>query len=160
MRPAQLAGLRCTGLCGAQLGRGVSGARLATGCVSRVCSVEVDNNDTIKICDLVKNLEAIEEVRPKFDKESIPNAAIREGVGELKRREGEEALQRFFINTAKVEADIREPPLVDEDWHAGCQAIYKGVGRSEWQSLCCNASSWRRTRKSMPGAQCVGSRMP
>ena len=27
------------------------------------------------------------------------------------------------------------PPLVDADWHVFCQAIYKGIGGSEWEEL-------------------------
>ena len=27
------------------------------------------------------------------------------------------------------------PPLVDADWHAFCQAIYKGIEGSEWEEL-------------------------
>ena len=27
------------------------------------------------------------------------------------------------------------PPLVDEDWHAICQAIYKGVVGPEWENM-------------------------
>ena len=45
-------------------------------------------------------------------------------------REGEEGTLRSFINTATVGASRWEPPLVDEDWHAICHAIYKGVGGS------------------------------
>ena len=28
-------------------------------------------------------------------------------------------------------------PLVDEDWHAIRQGIYKGVGRAEWEDMHC-----------------------
>ena len=30
------------------------------------------------------------------------------------------------------------PPVVDEDWHAICQAIHKGVEGSEWETMYCN----------------------
>ena len=30
------------------------------------------------------------------------------------------------------------PPLVDADWHAFCQAIYKGIGGEEWEELYCH----------------------
>ena len=60
--------------------------------------------------------------------ENTPDAAVQEGVGELTCREGEEGTLRSFISTAKVEADRWGPPHVEEDWHAGCQSIYKGVG--------------------------------
>ena len=66
-------------------------------------------------------------LRPKGDKGSIPTAAIREDVDELTLREGEEGVQRTFINTAKAEASRRRSPLLDEDRHVVCQAIYIGV---------------------------------
>ena len=31
--------------------------------------------------------------------------------------------------------DRWEPPLVDADWHAFCQAIYKGTQGSDWEEL-------------------------
>ena len=38
------------------------------------------------------------------------------------------------INIDHVESG-RWPPLVDADWHAFCQAIYKGIGGSERSEL-------------------------
>ena len=40
-----------------------------------------------------------------------------------------------FIKTAKVGAGRCGPPPVDEDWHAVCQATYKGVEGAEWENL-------------------------
>ena len=73
--------------------------------------------------------------RPKFDKESFPTAVIRERVDELTLRQGEEGMLRSFTNTYKVEAGRRRPPLVDEDWHAACQATHKFVEGVEWENL-------------------------
>ena len=72
----------------------------------------------MEIDDLEKNSEAINVVRYKFN--------IRERVGELMLRGGEGGVQRFFINTFIVEAARWRPPFVDEDWHAICQANFKG----------------------------------
>ena len=36
-----------------------------------------------------------------------------------------------------MEDDRWRPPLVDADWHAFCQAIYKGVEGEEWEELLC-----------------------
>ena len=76
-------------------------------------------------------------VKPKFNKEIFPNAFIRKGVGELTLRTGEAGTLHTFINTANVGAGRWRPPLVDEDWHAVCQAIYKGVEGAAWEKLCC-----------------------
>ena len=37
-------------------------------------------------------------------------------------------MRRTFIDTTNVGDTGWEPPLVDDDWHAICQAIYNGVG--------------------------------
>ena len=63
--------------------------------------IEVDH-EAVKIGD-PENSEAIRVVRPKFNKEIFPNAAVRKGV-----------YSRW------------KPPLVDEDWHAICH-IHEGV---------------------------------
>ena len=96
--------------------------------------IEVDNHETVKIGYLEKNSEAIRVVRPKYNKETYQ---IREGVSESTFREGEEGTLRSFINTACVGDSRRGPPLVDEDWHAVCQAIYKGVEGAEWENFYC-----------------------
>ena len=64
----------------------------------------MDNNEAVKICDFEKNSDAINVARHQFDKESFPNAVFRAGVRELTLREGEEGMQRSFINTVNVQA--------------------------------------------------------
>ena len=94
------------------------------------------NNEAVKIGDLEKNSEAV-KVQAQVRQRVLPNAVIREGVGALTLREGEEGTQRSFTNTAKVETGRQGPPLVDEDSHTVCQAIYKGVEGAAWETLCC-----------------------
>ena len=60
---------------------------------------------------------------PSFHKEAFPEGAkVREGVEELTFRRGEEGMLRTFI---EVGDSRKGPSAVDEDWHAGCQAIYR-----------------------------------
>ena len=47
---------------------------------------------------------------------------------------------RSFINITNVGDGGRVPPLVDEAWHAVCQAINKGDEGAEWEKR--TASSW------------------
>ena len=84
-------------------------------------------DEAVKIGDLEKNSEAIKVVRPKFNKEILPGAIIRERVGDLTLRTGRAGMLRTFINTIRVEVGRWGPPVVDEDWHAVCQAICMGV---------------------------------
>ena len=60
-------------------------------------------------------------------KEILLGAILRERVGDLTLRTGRAGMLRTFINTIRVEVGRWEPPVVDEDWHAVCQAICMGV---------------------------------
>ena len=46
--------------------------------------------------------------------------------------------QRAFIDTKHIEFESWGPPLVDADWHAFCQDIYKGIEGKEWEELYCH----------------------
>ena len=61
-----------------------------------------------------------------------PEATVREEADELTLRADEVGTQRAFINTEHIEFERWGPPLVHADWHAFCQAIYKG---DEWEEL-------------------------
>ena len=50
------------------------------------------------------------------------------------RREEEDML-RSFIDTTSVGDRRWSPPLVDEERHAMCQAIYYGVEGAEWDDM-------------------------
>ena len=96
----------------------------------------MDDHEAVKFSNLKKNSEAIKVVGPDFDKRAMyPDAAVPEGVDEVTLRRGEDGALRSCINTAKVEASRLGPPLVDADWHAVCQAIYRGVEGAEWENL-------------------------
>ena len=84
-------------------------------------------DEAVKIGDLEKNSEAIKVVRPKFNKEVLTGAIIRERVGDLTLRTGRAGMLGTFINTIRVEVGRWGPPVVDEGWHAVCQAICMGV---------------------------------
>ena len=68
-------------------------------------------------------------VKAKFTTD-FPEVVLREEADELKLRR-EEGMLRTFIDTTNVG---KTAPLVDEDWHAISQAIYKrrrGTGMGE-----------------------------
>ena len=86
----------------------------------------VDNHEAARVGDLEKNMESRKVVKPKFMTD-CPEAVVREGADELTLRAGEEGALRTFIDPTNVGDKRWRPPLVDEDWHAICQAIDKGV---------------------------------
>ena len=70
-------------------------------------------------------------VQPRFTAD-FPAAVVREGANEPTLPGEEEGMLRTFIDTASVGDSRWERPLVDENWHASCQAIYKGVVGADW----------------------------
>ena len=43
--------------------------------------------------------------------------------------------KKACINVDHIAEDICGPPLVDADWRAFCQAIYKGIEGRDWEEL-------------------------
>ena len=89
--------------------------------------IEVKNHETVKIGGLEKNSEAIKVGQAQVQRGDLPERG-REGTDELTLREGEK-------RTVRSTPPTWEPPLVDEDWHAICQAIHKGVEGADWENL-------------------------
>ena len=97
--------------------------------------IEVDNHAAVNVGGLHRGIKSARVVRPNLLKVDYPEAVIREGADELSLRAAEVGVLRTFIDTADVE-DLRwEPPLVDADWHAFCQAIYQGIEGKEWETM-------------------------
>ena len=61
--------------------------------------------------------------------------SIREGPEELTLNTEAVGSQNSCINVDHIAQDRRRPPLVDADWHAFCQAIYKGIEGRGWEEL-------------------------
>ena len=75
------------------------------------------------------------EVRgPKLE-EGCSEVSIREGPEELTLRAEEVGSQKACSNVGHIAEDRWGPPLVDADWHASCQAMYKGIEGSEWSEV-------------------------
>ena len=66
-------------------------------------------------------------------KERCPGVSVREGREEVTLRAEEFWSLKACINVDHIAEDRWRPPLVDADWHAFCQAIYKGVEGSDWE---------------------------
>ena len=78
-------------------------------------------------------MKASKVVRPKFSKAILPNAVIREEIDKLTLAAGEAGMLRTSIDTTAEGSSRWRPPLVDEDWHAVCQATFVGVKKAERQ---------------------------
>ena len=59
---------------------------------------------------------------------------LREGADDLTLRAEEFGTLKACINVDHIDKKCRGPPLLDADWYAFCQAIYKGIEGSEGKS--------------------------
>ena len=84
----------------------------------------------------------------------MPEASIREGPEELTLRAEEVGSQKSCINVDHTAEDRWGPPLVDADWHAFCQAIYKGFEGSEWEELIVRAPQRNEKGRRSKEAKC------
>ena len=96
--------------------------------------ITVDSREAVKIGDWVKTVESLSVVEPKCTSD-FPEAVVREGADELTPRD-----------TVNVGNSRWEPPLVDGDWHANGQAIYKGVVGAEWENFYHKVAALRTLR--------------
>ena len=87
--------------------------------------IEADNHSAVDVGGLRRGTSPSQFKKLQFS-EAFPGAIIREGADELTLRAVEVGAQRACMNTQHVELERWEPPLVDADWDAFCQAIYKG----------------------------------
>ena len=60
---------------------------------------------------------------------------VRENSDELKLRAEEVETPKALVNVDHVEEERWCPLLVDADWCAFCQALYKGIEGEDWEEL-------------------------
>ena len=56
---------------------------------------------------------------------------VRESPNELTLRANEVGTRKSCINVDHIAKERWGPPLVDADWHAFCQELYKGI-EEDW----------------------------
>ena len=96
--------------------------------------IEVDNHCALNVGLLNEGTRPFEVRRPKFE-EGSPEVLIREGPEELTLRTEEVGSHISYINVEHIAEDRWGPPLVDADWRAFWQAIYKGIEGEDWGEL-------------------------
>ena len=84
---------------------------------------KVDNHRALEVGHLREGSKSFKIRRPRCE-EGSPQVLVRE------RKPDELTLRTEEVGTQKSCINVDEswcPPLVDADWHAFCQAIYKGI---------------------------------
>ena len=60
---------------------------------------------------------------------------VRESPDELTLRPEEVGTSKASKDVNHIESERWSPPLVDADWYAFCQALYKGVEGEDWEEM-------------------------
>ena len=60
---------------------------------------------------------------------------VRESPDELTLRAAEVNTSKALINVNHIEPGRWGPHLVDAEWNAFCQALYKGIEREDWEEM-------------------------
>ena len=60
---------------------------------------------------------------------------VRESPDELALRAEEVNTSKASINVNHIEPERWGPPLVDADWYASCQALYRGIEGEDWEEM-------------------------
>ena len=87
--------------------------------------IKVENHCALDVGHLNESTRSFDVRRPECE-EGSPEVLVREGPEELTLR-AEEATHKSCINVDHIAQERWRPPLVDADWHAFCQANYKGI---------------------------------
>ena len=102
--------------------------------------------EAVKVGGLQVGTKSSKVVKQKFTAD-FPGV-IREGADELTLQAHEVGVRRTCIDTAYVVDHRWEPPVVDADWHAFCQAVYRGTEGQEWQAMYYHYKELHQTAKS------------
>ena len=94
-----------------------------------------DTHEAVEVGDVETTMELRPVVKPKFT-----------AADELTLRRKEEGMLRTSIDTTNEGDNRWAPPLVDEDWYAICQAIFKGVEGAN--GIPCTTSTRSCTKRS------------
>ena len=112
--------------------------------------IEVDNERAYDVGSSSRGTRTFQARKPKVP-EVCPEVTVRESPDELTLRAEEVETSKALINVNHIEPERSGPPLVDADWYAFCQALYRGIEGEDWEEM-------YESYKEMSGA--VGVRKP
>ena len=96
--------------------------------------IRVDTDRALDVGSLSRGTRTFRVRKPKAP-EVCPEVIVRESPDELTLRAEEVETSKALINVDKKEQERSNPPLVDADWQAFCQALYKGIEGEDWEEM-------------------------
>ena len=96
--------------------------------------IEVDNGRALDVGSLHQGTRTFQVRKPKVP-EGCPEVTVRANSDELTLRAEEVGTLKAYVNVDHIEKQRWGPPLVEYDWHAFCQALYKGREGEDWEEI-------------------------
>ena len=96
--------------------------------------ISVDNDRALNVGALRPNTRTFKVRKPKVP-EGSSDVTVRESPDELTSRAKEVNSSRALIDVNHIELERWGPHLVDADWYAICQALYKGIEGEDWEEM-------------------------
>ena len=96
--------------------------------------IKVHNERALDVGSLSQGTGTFQVRKPKVP-EGYLEVTGRESRDELTSRAEEVNTSKALIDVNHIEPERRSPPLVDADWYAFCQALYKGIEGSHWEEM-------------------------
>ena len=96
--------------------------------------IQIDNHRTLEVGCLYKSLGKLRVRRPK-GLEVCQEVTVRESPDELTLRAEEVGTWKSYINVDHIDKERWGLPMVDYDWYAFCQTLYKGIEGEDWESF-------------------------
>ena len=96
--------------------------------------VKVDNERALDVGAPRRGMGTFQDRKPKTP-EGGSDVIVRESPEELTLRAEEVNTSKALINVNHIEPERWVPSLVDADWYAFCQALYKGIEGEDWEEM-------------------------
>ena len=96
--------------------------------------IKVDNERALEIGSLSRGTTTFQVRKPKVP-DGCTEVIVRENSDELTLRAEKVGMSKALVNVNHIQQERWGPPLVDADWCAFCQALYKGIEGEDWEDM-------------------------
>ena len=96
--------------------------------------IRLDNERALDVGALRRGTGTFKVRKPKAP-EGSSDVIVRESPDDLTLRAEEVHTSNALIDVNHIEPGSWSPPLVDADWYAFCQALYKGIEGEDWEDM-------------------------
>ena len=93
-----------------------------------------DNERALDVGSLCRSTGTFQVRKPKVP-EGRPEVIVRESPDDLTLGAEEVGTSKALIHVDHIEPERWGPLLVDADWCAFCQALYKGIEGEDWEEM-------------------------